>query len=417
MDARKEAVRQLGLLERGCEEIVPREELLVKLERSVRTGKPLRVKMGIDPTSKNIHLGHMVPYGKLRQFQDLGHQAVLIIGDYTACIGDPSGRNAERPPLSLDEVNANAETYADQIFRIVDRSRAEIRRQSEWFGSLSLAETLKLAGSFSLAQMLSHETFRLRYEEGRRVGIHELFYPILQAYDSVVINADVELGGTDQKFNILAGRDLMRERSAEPQCALLMPLLSGLDGRKMSKSFGNDIPVTCGADEQFARIMSIADDQIDSYLRLVLLESDEEREKVTNRIRAGENPMGVKLDLASRIVDRLNDPSAGFRSRETWERRFSRREEPEAMTVFRLDSTMELPRILLESGLVASTSEARRLIGEGAVFAGSERVIDSGLTVSEESLPSEGVVLRIGRRRYVRVLSGVSSPFGVRALS
>lgn len=394
MDARKEAERQLTLLERGCEEVIPREGLLEKLERSIRTGKPLRVKLGIDPTSGNVHVGHMVPYGKLRQFQDLGHQAVLIIGDYTASIGDPTGRNTERPPLTLAQVKANADSYASQIFRVVDEARAEVRWQSEWYGNLSLAGILKLAGTFSLAQLLAHETFRDRYEKGTRVGIHELFYPILQAYDSVVINADVELGGTDQKFNILAGRDLMRDQEIEPQSAMLLPLLPGLDGRKMSKSFGNDIPVTCGADEMFARVMSIADENIGTYQELVLLESGE----------TGENPMVMKLDLASRITDRFNGSGSGQNARKEWERRFSKKEVPADMPVFTCESSVDICRLLREAGLTASSSEARRLVAEGAVFVNDVRLDDPGYAIDPGEISAEGLCVRIGRRRYVRVL-------------
>ncbi len=404
MDARKEAERQLALLERGCEEIVPREELLAKLERSVREGKPLRVKLGIDPTTRNVHLGHMVPYGKLRQFQDLGHEAVLIIGDYTASIGDPSGRNAERPPLSLEEVKRNAETYTDQIFRVVDREHAEIRWQSDWFSGISLADTLSLAGTFSLAHMLAHETFRLRYERGARVGIHELMYPMLQAFDSVAIGADVELGGTDQKFNILSGRDLQRERGLEPQCAMLMPLLPGLDGQKMSKSLGNDIPVSCGSDEQFARIMSVADSEIATWRRLVLLDPEPAGGGAGKGTGTGNDPMGEKLELATRVVDRFNGPGSGEKARAEWERRFSRRENPSEMPSFVLGTATELPRLLLEAGLTASTSEARRLIREGAVYLGDGKAADGDPAIDPRSVPPSGLVVRIGRRRFLRVL-------------
>jgi len=404
MDVKTEAGRQLALLERGAEEVIPQPELLAKLERSVATGRPLRVKLGIDPTSPSVHLGHLVPYGKLRQFQDLGHVAVLIIGDYTASIGDPTGRNAERPPLSLAQVRENAERYAEQIFRVVDPARAEVRRQCEWYGELSLAETLRLAGSFSLAQLFAHETFRDRYERGARVGVHELFYPILQAYDSVVVDADVELGGTDQKFNILAGRDLQRERGLEPQCALLMPLLPGLDGRKMSKSFGNDIAVAASADEQFARLMAIADEAIEPYRRLVLLDSAEDMAAGARAIASGENPMRAKLELAGRIVARLNGAAAASSAREEWERRFSRREAPSEMPVFQCASATDLCRLLRDSGLTASASEARRLVGEGAVFVDDSRVGDPSYRIDPAALGAEGIVVRVGRRRYVRVI-------------
>ena len=403
MNAKQEAERQLAALEPGVEEIVPREELLGKLQRSVESDRPLRIKLGIDPTTKNVHLGHMVPYGKLRQFQELGHRAVLIIGDYTASIGDPSGRNAERPPLGLEEARRNAETYADQIFRLVDRDRAEIRFQSEWFSKTTLAEILTLAGSFSLAQLLAHETFRLRYESGARVGLHELLYPLLQAYDSVMVGADVELGGTDQKFNILAGRDLQKERGLESQCALLVRLLPGLDGRKMSKSLGNDIPVACGAFEQFARLMALADERIGTYEELVLFASAEERAATKRRLASGENPMDLKLELASRIVDRFNGAGSGALAREEWSRRFSRKERPSDIAVHVLAAPADVCAVLRDAGLVGSTSEGRRLIAEGAVYLDDVRVADPSLRIEPAALGLASGILRIGRRRYVKL--------------
>lgn len=404
MNTRNEAEKQLALLERGAEDLIPRDELLGKLEQSLTTGVPLRVKLGIDPTAEHIHLGHMVVYGKLRQFQDLGHQAVLIIGDYTASIGDPTGRNTERPPLSLEQVRDNASRYTEQIFRLVDQSRAEVRWQSEWYGSLSLAEVLQLAGSFSLAQVFAHETFRLRHEKGIRVGLHELFYPLLQAYDSLAVQADVEIGGTDQRFNILSGRDLQRERGCAPQCAVLMPLLPGLDGRKMSKSFGNDIPVTAEAGEQFARLMALSDESMDAYQRLVLLDSPESCTAVAAHIAAGENPMRVKLELSQRIVARFNGSGEAEKAREQWERTFSRREAPADIPVFHCFGTMEICRLLKEAGMTASVSEARRLVAEGAVHVGEVRIEDPLYVVDPSGHASDdGPVIRIGRRRYVRV--------------
>jgi tyrosyl-tRNA synthetase len=406
MNARMEAKRQLAQLERGAQEIIQREELLTKLERSVETGTPLRVKLGIDPTTKNVHLGHMVPYGKLRQFQDLGHRAVLIIGDYTASIGDPSGRNAERPPLGIEEVRANALTYADQIFRLVDRVSAELRWQSEWYGDMPLSRVLKLAGSFSLAQLLAHETFRLRYENGTRVGLHELLYPALQAQDSVMVGADVELGGTDQKFNILAGRELQRESGLEAQCALLVPLLPGLDGKKMSKSAGNDIPVACGPDEQFARIMALSDDCVGDYEEYLLLASEEEVAETRRRLEAGENPMALKLELAVRIVDRFNAAGSGEAARRGWERRFSRKEAPERMPEYRLAGPEDLCAVLKAAGLIPSLSEGRRLIASGAVYLDDEKAVDPFLQIDPAALAAGGIVARIGRRRYLRILAG-----------
>ncbi|HOZ73320.1 MAG TPA: tyrosine--tRNA ligase, partial [Spirochaetales bacterium] len=404
MDAKKVAERQLRLLERGCDEIVPREALLEKLERSVETGRPLRVKLGIDPTGNAVHIGHMVPMGKLRQFQDLGHMAVLIIGDYTASIGDPTGRNAERPPLSLERVRLNAERYAEQIFRVVDGRKAELRWQSEWYGSLSLAELLGLAGSFSLAQLLAHETFRKRYDDGARVGLHELLYPVLQAYDSVMVGADVELGGTDQKFNILAGRELQRDRGLDAQCAMLMPLLPGIDGRKMSKSLGNDIGVDAGPDEQFARVMAIRDEAMDAYRELVLLGTPEDSAEAASRLAAGENPMRLKLELASGIVERFNGQGSGRAARAAWERRFSRREAPDDVPLYACDRATDLRSLMRDAGLASSSSEAARLVAEGAVYSGDTRLSDPGFRIDPDELPEEGLTIRVGRRRYLRVV-------------
>jgi len=406
MDAKKVAERQLRLLERGCDEIVPREALLEKLERSVETGRPLRVKLGIDPTGNAVHIGHMVPMGKLRQFQDLGHTAVLIIGDYTASIGDPTGRNAERPPLSLERVRLNAERYAEQIFRVVDGRKAELRWQSEWYGSLSLAELLGLAGSFSLAQLLAHETFRKRYDDGARVGLHELLYPVLQAYDSVMVGADVELGGTDQKFNVLAGRELQRDRGLDAQCAMLMPLLPGIDGRKMSKSLGNDIGVDAGPDEQFARVMAIRDEAMDAYRELVLLGTPEDSAEAASRLAAGENPMRLKLELASGIVERFNGQGSGRAARAAWERRFSRREAPDDVPLYACDRATDLRSLMRDAGLASSSSEAARLVAEGAVYSGDTRLSDPGFRIDPDELPEEGLTIRVGRRRYLRVVRG-----------
>lgn len=406
MDAKKEAERQLRLLERGCDEIVPREALLEKLERSVEAGRPLRVKLGIDPTGNAVHIGHMVPMGKLRQFQDLGHTAVLIIGDYTASIGDPTGRNAERPPLSLERVRLNAERYAEQIFRVVDGRKAELRWQSEWYGSLSLAELLGLAGSFSLAQLLAHETFRKRYDDGACVGLHELLYPVLQAYDSVMVGADVELGGTDQKFNILAGRELQRDRGLDAQCAMLMPLLPGIDGRKMSKSLGNDIGVDAGPDEQFARVMAIRDEAMDAYRELVLLGTPEDSAEAASRLAAGENPMRLKLELASGIVERFNGQGSGRAARAAWERRFSRREAPDDVPLYACDRATDLRSLMRDAGLASSSSEAARLVAEGAVYSGDTRLSDPGFRIDPDELPEEGLTIRVGRRRYLRVVRG-----------
>jgi tyrosyl-tRNA synthetase len=305
----------------------------------------------------------------------------------------------------MERVRLNAERYAEQIFRVVDEGSAELRWQSEWYGPLSLAELLGVAGSFSLAQLLAHETFRKRYDDGARVGLHELLYPVLQAYDSVMVESDVELGGTDQKFNVLAGRELQRDRGLDAQCAVLMPLLPGLDGRKMSKSLGNDIAVDAGPDEQFARVMAIADEAMEAYRELVLLGSPEERDAAASRLEAGENPMRLKLELASGIVERFNGACTGEAARASWERRFSRREAPDEMPVFRCGRAVDLRTLMRDAGLASSSSEAARLVAQGAVYSGDARLVDPALLIDPCELPDEGITIRVGRRRFLRVVS------------
>ena len=299
----KEIARQAEIIKQGAAEIFPENELYNKIKESLSTNTPLRIKQGIDPTTPDVHIGHMVSFRKMRQCQDLGHVGIVIIGDYTARIGDPTGRNKERPPLTEKATKENAESYTDQIFKIVDKNKTEVHYQSAWFDTFDLQKIIKTISRFSLARMLAHETFRKRMDEGKRLSLHELLYPVLQAYDSVKIKADVEIGGKDQMFNILCGRDLMREYEMEPQVVLCLPLLNGTDGRKMSKSWGNHIPVLCHASDMFGKVMSLPDNLILDYYAYALgtdpLQLKDIEEKLANN---KVNPRHLKSRLAKMIV-------------------------------------------------------------------------------------------------------------------
>ena len=399
----KEVERQLRLLEEGTVEIVPREELRSKLTESVRTGRPLRVKQGIDPTSPDVHIGHMVPYRKMRQFQDLGHEAVLIIGDYTARIGDPTGRNSERPPLDAEQVRENAETYTNQIFKIVDPDRAEVRRQSEWFDGVSLLDTVGLMAEFSVAQMLAHDTFRRRLDDGRRLSVHELLYPVLQAYDSVVVKADVELGGTDQKFNCLCGRELMRDRALEPQVVICMPLLPGSDGLKMSKSAGNHIPVTASAAEMYGKVMSLPDESITMYMMHCTGIAQEEIVDWERKLTGGTvNPKDAKMRVAYALAKVYHGHAAAETAANEFSRVFSADGLPDQIEtrVWRRSAT-PICTLLKETGLVKSTSEGRRLVEQGGVSIDGVRITDPGY---EFMKPGAGrTLLRVGKRRFLHL--------------
>lgn len=392
---------QLAIIAGQAEQIVPEEELAGKLAASRRDGRPLRVKYGIDPTNPHIHIGHLVPCRLLRTFQDLGHTAVLIVGDYTARIGDPTGRNAERPSLSEDEVRANAALYADQLFTVIRRDAAEIHFQSSWFASFGTDDLLRLLAGFSVAGMLSHETFRRRLESGNRLSLHELTYPALQAYDSVVVRADVEVGGSDQLFNCLCGRDLQRARGESPQVVVTVPLLKGTDGAKMSKSLDNHIPLSLPPEDVVGRIMSISDALLPDYIRYATDWSSEERKAYAARL-SGE-PREVKLAVARRVAAGLHGEEAAAAAVQHFERVFSRRQPPADMPELVLDgAAARIVDILVLSGLAATNSEARRLVAQGGVR------ID-GLVVTDfehQPIPSPDspAVLQVGRRRFLRLI-------------
>ncbi len=393
------ADEQLERLARGTASIIPREELLAKL----REGRPLRVKLGVDPTAPDIHLGHTVGLTKLRQFQDLGHQAVLIIGDFTAMVGDPSGRSATRPQLTRADVEAAAQTYQEQVFKVLDRARTEVRWNGEWFGRMQFQDVIRLGAQSTVARMLERDDFAKRYREGAPIGIHEFLYPLMQAHDSVEIRADVELGGTDQTFNILLGRHLQKEAGQSPQVAVILPLLEGTDGvQKMSKSLGNYIGVAEPPGEIFGKAMSISDELM---LRWYELLTDVDVADLRQRLADGrEHPMAAKKALAETLAARFHDAAAAAAARQAFEQRFQQRQldtgSLAVVTAPRRDGALWLPGLLAAHQLASSNSEARRLLRQRAVR------ID-GVTVEQEQFPCEAgteLVLEVGKRRAVRVV-------------
>jgi len=385
------------LLTRGVAEVIVETELRQRLA----AGKPLRLKQGFDPTKPDMHIGHAVGLRKLQKFQALGHQVVLIVGDWTAQIGDPSGRDETRSRLSAAEVRANAETYMEQFFRVIDRDRTEVRWQSEWFGDFKLEQALDLAGRFTLAQMLAHETFRKRYEEGARLTILELMYPMLQGYDSVAIQADVEFGGTDQKFNILAGRELMAQRGMTPQQVLLVPLIPGTDGRKMGKSFNNTVDITLPPAEMLGRLMSLSDEVLPLYFEVLSDMPLPELAELRQNLAAGSfNPRDMKMRLAREIVSQFHSPADAQAAEASFVRQFVNRELPTEIPAYALAAPTPIVDLMVAAGLAASKGEARRLIDGGGVKVAGERVEGYDRVL----MPGSGAVVQVGRRKFVRVV-------------
>ncbi|GAB4438814.1 MAG: tyrosine--tRNA ligase [Chloroflexi bacterium OHK40] len=385
------------LLRRGVAEVIVEAELRQRLA----AGKPLRLKQGFDPTKPDMHIGHAVGLRKLRTFQELGHQVVLIVGDWTAQIGDPSGRDETRTRLTAEEVRANAETYMEQFFRVVDRQRTEVRWQSEWFGTFTLENALDLAGRFTLAQMLAHETFRRRYDAGAPLTILELMYPMLQAYDSVAINADVEFGGTDQKFNILAGRELMAQLGMTPQQVFLMPLIPGTDGRKMSKSFLNTVDIRMPPAEMFGRVMSMTDEVLPLYFEVLTDVPMAEIDEIRRALAEGSvNPRDLKMRVAREVVAQFHSPDDARAAEEAFVRQFVNRELPAEIPEHALAAPAPIVDVLVAAGLATSRSEARRLIDGGGVRVDGERVQGYELLLQ----PGAGVVVQVGRRKFARVV-------------
>jgi len=383
------------LLTRGVAEIIGREELVTALQ----AGTALRLKQGFDPSKPNLHVGHAVGLRKLRQFQELGHQVVLIVGDWTAQIGDPSGRDESRQRLTPDEVRRNAETYMEQFFRIVDKTRTEVRWQSEWFSRFTLETVFDLTARFTLADMMAHETFRKRWDEGRPVSLMELLYPLLQAYDSVAVSADVEFGGTDQKFNILAGRRLQQMLGLKPQVVFLVPLIAGTDGRKMSKSFMNTIDIADPPDEMFGKVMSMGDEVMRDYFVTLTDIPEADINAMMGQIQAGTlNPRDAKMRLAFEIVAQFHGVEAAQVAREEFIRIFQRRELPEEMPAVSVLPNDKLVDVLVRAGFAPSKSEARRLIQQGSVRINGERLNDP--TAAFPAVTE--AVIQVGPRRFAR---------------
>jgi tyrosyl-tRNA synthetase len=389
------AEEQLRALRRGVVNVVPEEDLLARL----REGRPLRVKFGVDPTAPDIHLGHTIPLFKLRQFQELGHQAVLIIGDFTALIGDPSGRSSTRPVLSPAEIEANAHTYAEQVFKILDRNRTEVRYNSEWLSPLSLGDTIRLTARMTVARMLERDDFRQRYAAGTPIGLHEFLYPLMQGYDSVQVRADVELGGTDQTFNLMVGRDLQHDAGQRGQVVMVLPLLEGTDGtQKMSKSLGNQVGITEPAEEMFGKIMSIADPLMLRYYELLTAASEERMAA----IRTGTvHPMDAKKALASELVGRFHGVEAAEGAAHFFSERFQRRvaHDPKTVRIRTAHDEIWVCQLMKDVGFASSTSDARRLVGQGAV-----RVDGRPVDVNFQFRRGRDRLLEVGRRRMAEIV-------------
>jgi tyrosyl-tRNA synthetase len=394
---------QLARIREGAEDLLPEDELVAKLERSRRAATPLVVKCGYDPTRPDLHLGHTPTLRKLRDFQKLGHAVTFLIGDFTARIGDPSGRSATRPPLSRREVETNAVTFREQVFRILDPKRTAIRYNSEWLGSFGFDDVLKLAARYTVARMLERDDFHQRYEAHTPIAVHEFLYPLAQGYDSVALKADVELGGTDQKFNLLVARDIQREYGQEPQVILTLPMLEGTDGvQKMSKSLDNYIALTDPPDEMYGRTMSIPDGLIAKWFRLALGASPDEVATVERRLADGVNPRDLKRQLARELVATYHDGAAATAAEAHFDRVFVEHALPEEISEVKVklsEPDAALTWVLREAGLVTSSAEGRRLVEQGGVSVDEERVEDPNLRLAA----GRTAVIQVGKRRFARV--------------
>ena len=385
----------LAIIQRGADEILPLEELKKKLEKN----KPLRVKLGMDPTAPDLHLGHTVVINKMKQLQDLGHEIIFLIGDFTGMIGDPTGKNVTRKPLTKADVLENAKSYEDQVFKILDKDKTRIAFNSEWMGKMSSAEMISLASKQTVARMLERDDFSKRYKGGQAISIHEFLYPLVQGYDSVALRADIELGGSDQKFNLLVGRELQKQADMEPQVILTMPILEGLDGvQKMSKSLGNYIGIDEDPDSMFGKIMSISDDLMWRYLELLSFESLETIESWEKEVEDGENPRNIKFRLAEEIVTRFHDKDQALKAQQNFIDRFAKNQIPDEMDEFSFSKGIKVANLLKDSNLVSSTSEAFRMIKQGAVKVDGEKLTDKDLAPDEGTL-----VLQVGKRKFARV--------------
>lgn len=390
---------QLAEIRRGTDDVIPEEDLRAKL----REGRALRIKAGFDPTAPDLHLGHTVLINKMRQFQDLGHEVIFLIGDFTGMIGDPSGRSATRPPLTPEDVQRNADTYASQIYKILDPAHTRVEFNSRWMGAMNAADLIGLAARHTVARMLEREDFHKRYQSGKPIAIHEFLYPLVQGYDSVALRADVELGGTDQKFNLLVGRQMQQSFGQPPQVVITMPLLEGLDGvNKMSKSLGNYVGITDTPEEMLGKIMSISDELMWRYYDLLSFQPVSAIARMREDVLAGANPRDIKMALAQELVARFHGAAAAQQAAAAFVRRFTRRELPESLavvTVHAREGRLGVAHVLREAQLVTSTSEALRMIRQGAVRIDGERVEDG----RREIPAGTSHVFEVGKRRIARI--------------
>jgi tyrosyl-tRNA synthetase len=394
---------QLALLKKGTVDLIREEDLKAKLERSAKTDTPLRIKLGLDPTAPDIHLGHTVVIRKLRAFQDLGHTVIFLIGDFTGMIGDPSGKNVTRPPLSREEINANAETYQRQMFKLLDAEKTELRFNGEWMDKFTAADFVKLTARTTVRQILERDDFSKRMAEEKPISLHELLYPLVQGYDSVALQADVELGGTDQKFNLLMGRNLQREFAQEPQVILTTPLLEGLDGvNKMSKSLNNYIGIDEPPNEMFGKVMSISDDLMWKYYELLTDVSQSELSELRTKCESGaENPRNAKVDLAKMIIRDFHSPDEATAAEDEFNRRFVQKEIPDQIEEKKVGpGPFKLADLLAETGLASSRGEARRLIEQGGVKVNGDKASAANADIS---IGSDGVLLQVGKRKFLKV--------------
>jgi tyrosyl-tRNA synthetase len=402
----KPVPEQLAYLKKGVAEVIPEEELKQKLERSAKTGKPLRVYLGVDPTAPDIHLGHTVVLRKLKHFQDLGHTAIFLIGDFSAMIGDPTGQSETRPPLSREQVDTNAKTYLEQVYKILDRNRTEVRYNSEWLGKMSSYDVVRLCGHYRLARMLEREDFRSRLEKNQPISVHELLYPLLTAYDAVRLESDVELGATEQKFNILVHREIQREYGLAPQIVMTMPILVGLDGgRKMSKSLGNYVGITESPAEMFGKIMSISDELMWSYYELLTDFAPPLVVRLREEVRTGTlHPMDAKMQLAHTIIAGFQGEEAAAKAKEEFQRVFRERIAPTEMPEAKTQSgERPLHALLTEAGFAPSRSEAERLIKQGAVEVDGQ--VEKDVKRKVAFRPGETLTLKVGKKRFLRVIA------------
>lgn len=395
----KSAAEQLPEIMRGAEEIL----VVGELEKKLAQGRPLRIKAGFDPTAPDLHLGHTVLINKLRAFQEFGHEILFLIGDFTGMIGDPTGKNATRPPLTAEDVKANAETYKQQVFKILDPEKTRVVFNSEWMGGMSAADLIALASKSTVARMLERDDFSKRYKANQPIAIHEFLYPMVQGYDSVALEADVELGGTDQKFNLLMGRQLQQSWGQPPQVVLTMPLLEGLDGvNKMSKSLGNYIGITDAPEDMFGKLMSISDDLMWRYFELLSFRPIEETAALQKRVAEGANPRDIKYELGLELVARFHGDVAAQQAQASFVKRFRGGETPEDIEEFSLESAdgvLGIADILRSAGLVASNSEAFRMIQQGAVKVDGEKIVDRTLVIESGSRH----IFQVGKRKFARV--------------